>query len=84
MKCAKCQAENKDSAKSCRKCGTELNSIVLWRPTWRWHLRTLLIIYGLLLVTFFAANYFLRPYMRGIPANVTPWLNDIAKSESAG
>lgn len=84
MKCPKCQIENKEGAKSCRKCGTDLTQKPLWKPSWKWHARTLAIIYAALIVIFFALNALLKPYMRQIPKNITPWLKDIPKQESVG
>ncbi len=51
----------------------------LWRPTWRWHVKTLAIIYVLLAAVFFLVTRFLsglpEPYkLRDIPREVTPWL----------
>jgi len=79
MKCIVCQTENKDTAKNCRKCGVNLQMEPLWRPTWRWHLKVLGIIYAVLIVAYFAISQFLSrippPYrMREIPKDVTPWL----------
>lgn len=50
-----------------------------WRPDWRWHVRTLLIIYAVLTALYFVLNIFLsrvpEPYrMRDIPREITPWL----------
>ena len=80
MKCAKCQTENKDSVKNCKKCGSELNALPLWRPNAKWHLAVLGSIYGLLLVLFFVLNIVLKPYLRQIPADITPWLKASPKS----
>ncbi|MFH1369270.1 MAG: zinc-ribbon domain-containing protein [Elusimicrobiota bacterium] len=85
MKCFKCQADNKDGSKLCRKCGADLSPQPLWRPTWRWHLKTLMIIYGILIVVFFTLNALLKPYMRKIPDDITPWLNKMpAQQQKAG
>jgi hypothetical protein len=84
MKCPKCQIENKDVAKICRKCGTDLLQAPLWRPTWKWHARTLVVIYSILIVMFFLLNSMLRPYLRQIPKDITPWLKDMPKQESVG
>src|SRR5690349_359422 len=51
----------------------------LWRPDWKWHLRTLLIIYAVLVVAYFGLSRFLskvpEPWrMRDIPKEMTPWL----------
>ena len=84
MKCPKCQNENKDTAKACRKCGN--NFIVeppLWRPSWKWHARTLLVIYVLLLIMFFLVNHIMKPYMRQIPKDITPWLKDVPQQQQS-
>jgi hypothetical protein len=79
MKCYRCGIENKPDAKICRKCAAELVVKPVWMPTWKWHLKVLGIIYILLIVTFFLLNWLLKPYMRKLPHNITPWL----KPESA-
>ena len=75
MKCPQCQTENKDQAKSCRKCGVNLQLTPLWKPTWKWHGKALLIIYAVLIVVFFVVKALLKPYVRQLPADVTPWLH---------
>lgn len=50
-----------------------------WFPDAAWHLKTLLVIYALLAVFYFAVNAALshlpRPYqLRNIPPEMTPWL----------
>ena len=83
MKCVKCQTENKEAAKNCKKCGSELNIVPLWRPTIKWHLAVLGSIYGVLLIVFFVLNIVLKPYMRQIPADITPWLKASSNSAAA-
>jgi len=75
MKCPQCQVENKDQAKSCRKCGANLQLPPLWQPTWRWHAKTLGIIYAVLIVLFLVMKSVLKPYIRHLPPEVTPWLH---------
>lgn len=80
MKCPNCTYENKDNAKACRKCGRDLTMPPVWFPNWRWHARTLAIIYVCLTAFYFATTFALRqlpkPYdIRKIPPEVTPWLN---------
>lgn len=88
MKCPKCTVDNKESAKLCKKCGAELRppvrEVPIWRPSWKWHAKTLGAIYVILLVLFFLLNHFLKPYMRQIPSDITPWLKDIPKKQSVG
>ncbi len=74
MKCPACSVENKDNAKNCKKCGSALNVTPLWAPTWEWHGKTLGVIYASLIVVYFLLNWMLRPYLRDIPPEVTPWL----------
>jgi hypothetical protein len=75
MKCPSCQVDNKDGAKSCRKCGMNLQLPPLWQPTWAWHRKTLGIIYVVLIVVFFVARGWLKPYVRKLPPEITPWLH---------
>jgi len=75
MKCQKCGVENKPGAKFCKKCGSALIITPIWKPTWKWHLKTLIIIYVILIVVFFTLNFILKPYMRKLPSDITPWLN---------
>ena len=82
MKCPKCSVDNKEGAKACKKCGGELVAVPLWRPTMKWHLSVLGIIYVCLLGLFFVLNMLLKPYMRQIPKDITPWLQ--ATTEKAG
>lgn len=84
MKCPQCQCDNKENAKNCKKCGTDLAAVPLWQPTWRWHLTTLAIIYVALVVLYFALNILLKPYLRQIPKDITPWLKDTAATEKVG
>lgn len=84
MKCPQCQFDNKENAKNCKKCGTDLMAVPLWHPTWRWHVRTLAIIYGMLIVLYFSLNILLKPYLRQIPKDITPWLKDTVSTEKVG
>ncbi len=79
MKCPACNAENKDHATVCKKCGSSLQVQALYAPTKEWHIKTLSIIYGILIVLFFFLNWLLKPYMRHIPPEVTPWLPSAQK-----
>jgi hypothetical protein len=47
----------------------------LWQPTWHWHLRTLGIVYIVVLVLFFTMKSLLKPFVRQLPPEVTPWLH---------
>ena len=84
MKCPRCKTDNKDGVKNCRKCGMDLYTAPVWSPTWKWHARALVIIYVVLIAAFFALNYALKPYMRHIPKDVTPWLKEVPSKSSVG
>lgn len=47
----------------------------VWLPSLQWLIKVLIIIYVVIIVIFFVTNYFLKPYMRDIPKEITPWLN---------
>jgi hypothetical protein len=81
MKCPKCQTENKDGAKHCRKCSTAFTPVALWRPSWKWHATVLTVIYATLIVLFFVLNIVLKPYMRQIPKDITPWLKSVPQQQ---
>ncbi len=83
MKCPQCQTENKDVAKACRKCGMNLQLPPLWQPDWHWHRRTLVIIYVVVIVLFFVFKALLKPYVRKLPADITPWLHGGKTSDAA-
>lgn len=83
MKCPQCQIDNKDQAKACRKCGFNLQLPPLWQPTWAWHRKALLIIYAIVLVAFGVAKVVLKPYVRKLPPEVTPWLHGGKAPENA-
>ncbi len=82
MKCPQCQTDNKDIANACRKCGMNLKLPPLWQPTWRWHARTLGMVYALIIVFFFVAKFLLKPYVRALPPEVTPWLHPKSPSHA--
>lgn len=79
MKCPTCKTENKDAAKACKKCGSIFNVQPLWSPSWKWHAKALGIIYISLILIYFLLNWFLKPYLREIPPEVTPWLKNAGK-----
>ena len=79
MKCMNCGQENKDTAKTCKKCQRDLTIPPAWFPDARWHLKTLGMIYAGLVVFYFGVTWILRtlpkPYnIRAIPIEMTPWL----------
>jgi hypothetical protein len=79
MICWKCSKENKDTAKVCKYCNVDLTLPPLWRPTWQWHAKTLLVIYAILIVGYLVGIKLVKklppPYnQRAIPGEMTPWL----------
>ena len=79
VRCSSCGSENKGKPKACRKCGYNLSLPPLWIPNWKWHLKTLAIIYAVLTVGYFVVDHFLTQLpppmdVRDIPPEVTPWL----------
>ena len=50
MLCSSCNKENKEDARLCRHCGEEL--IKSWQPTWKWHIKTLAIIFMSLVIIY--------------------------------
>lgn len=76
MKCYHCEFENKPNAKFCRGCGVDL-SFIPWHPDRKWHLKTLGIIYVILVIVYFLARWLLAPYDRSIAG----W--DLSKKEAA-
>jgi len=54
-------------------------AVPFWKPDWRWHLKTLGLVYAALVVVYFVLSNFLakvpEPHrMRDIPKEMTPWL----------
>ncbi len=74
MRCNVCNTENKDASKNCKKCGKPLLLSPIWSPTWKWHAKTLGMIYVGLILLYFFLNSLLKPYLRELPPEVTPWL----------
>ncbi len=81
MKCPSCQIDNKDQVKNCRKCGMNLQLPALWKPDWAWHRKTLLIIYAVVVVAFFGLRHALKPYVRQLPMEITPWMHEGKSAE---
>jgi hypothetical protein len=52
------------------------SKVQVWKPTYSWYLRVFVIVFGLLLILFFILNIVLKPYMREINPELTPWLNN--------
>jgi hypothetical protein len=79
VKCVGCGFENKENAKTCRKCGRDMAVPPAWQPDAAWHLKTLGAIYAALTLLYFGVTAVLsklpRPYqLRNIPVEMTPWL----------
>ncbi|MEA5000934.1 MAG: hypothetical protein VB017_03510 [Endomicrobiaceae bacterium] len=53
-----------------------------WMPSLKWMGKTLIIIYVLIIAAFFSFNILLKPYMRNIPVELTPWLDKAASAEN--
>ena len=79
MKCPSCSSENKDAATQCKKCGMLLNVQPMWSPDWHWHAKVLGTIYVGLIIAYFFLTWALKPYLRDIPPEVTPWLKHASK-----
>lgn len=54
----------------------------LWQPTWNWHLRTLGIIYAILIVLFFVTKSLLKPFVRKLPPEITPWMHPVPSADA--
>ncbi|MDR2192775.1 MAG: hypothetical protein LBO62_07870 [Endomicrobium sp.] len=52
----------------------EEKNFTAWTPTYMWFAKTAGIILASLIVIFFTLNILLKPYMRQIPIEITPWL----------
>jgi hypothetical protein len=79
MKCLNCGQDNKETAKNCRKCGRDMSTPPAWFPDGIWHLKTLGVIYAVIIAAYYCISFALRtlpkPYnIRNIPIEVTPWL----------
>lgn len=54
-----------------------------WMPSLKWLAITFVIIFVCIVIAFFTLNYLLKPYMRDIPMELTPWLDKSAVTETA-
>ena len=52
-----------------------------WMPSIKWLAVTLATIYVIVIVLFFLFNFLLKDYMRDIPEELTPWLNNQTATE---
>lgn len=70
MRCPRCNFTNRPTAKFCVKCGYELLvQEKMWIPNAKWYLKTIIIIYVVLIILFIAASILLKPYVRDIVEN---------------
>jgi len=46
-----------------------------WKPDTKWLIKTFIIVYAMIIILFFLLNFFLKPYMRQRPMEITPWLD---------
>ena len=53
----------------------------VWQPNLKWFLKVLITMYILITIVFFVVNFLLKPYMRDIPKEITPWLNKTVAEE---
>ena len=53
----------------------------VWQPNFKWFLKVLVTMYVLITIAFFTINFLLKPYMRDIPKEITPWLNKTVTEE---
>lgn len=72
--------QSQQSKKSKKAAAQEALISPPWFPDAKWHLRTLGVIYGVLIVAYFGISHALsrlpKPYhLRRIPMEMTPWLN---------
>ena len=53
-----------------------------WFPSLKWLCEIFLMIVFFIVIAFFILNFLLKPYMRDIPIEITPWLAKIVKTQS--
>lgn len=54
----------------------EMKEEKTWMPSLKWLCEVFLIIVFFVVMFFFILNFLLQPYMRDIPMEVTPWLDN--------
>ena len=62
----------------------EINEQKTWMPSIKWLCKSFLVIMVCLVIMFFALNFLLKPYMRDIPSEITPWLNNSQQQTEKG
>ena len=60
----------------------EIKEEKTWMPSLKWLFEIFLMIVFFIIITFFTLNFLLKPYMRDISAEITPWLTKIVKTQS--
>lgn len=53
-----------------------------WMPSLKWLCEIFLMIVFFVVIVFFILNFLLKPYMRNIPIEITPWLAKIVNTQS--
>lgn len=53
-----------------------------WMPSLKWLTGSFFIIVVFVIGFYFTLNYLLKPYMRDIPMEVTPWLDKTDETQS--
>jgi hypothetical protein len=56
---------------------------ILWRPSYLWYFKTSVVVLGVLAVIFFTLNIVLKPYMRQINPELTPWIKSASLKKVA-
>ena len=60
----------------------EKNEEKTWMPSLKWLCKNFFIIVFFIVALFFILNFLLKPYMRDIPMEVTPWLDKTSETQS--
>jgi len=60
----------------------ERNEEKTWMPSLKWLSVSFFVIVVFVVGTYFTLNFLLKPYMRDIPMEVTPWLDKGAETQS--
>lgn len=60
----------------------EKNEEKTWMPSLKWLSKYFFIIVLFIMASFFILNFLLKPYMRDIPMDVTPWLDKTSETQS--
>ena len=60
----------------------EIKEEKTWMPSLKWLCEVFLMIVFLVVISFFILNFLLKPYMRDIPMEITPWLDKTITTQS--